>query len=189
MGCILKIILFAVSGFFFAAVVIVALGAFLVVTGSPDACTDREIAPMSAAVAAQLEERWDQFSMQIATAASTIDISESEATSRAREYVEEEDVPVNDLRVYFCGGGEGQLAGQVEAVGIDADFVVTGHLDVSGPRPVVELDSIQVGNLPSFVADAVFDILVSDDARTLELDENLVGSEIGDGLIIISGGP
>ena len=189
MGCTLKIILFVISGSFFAAVVLVALGVFLVVTGSPGTCSDREIAPVSAAVAAQLDDRWDQFSADITSAASSIGVSESEATSRARQYVEDEDVPVDDLRVYFCDGGSGQLAGKVKAMGIDVDFVVTGHLDISGNRPVVELDSIDIGNMPGFVADTVFDLLLDDDARTLELDENLLGSEISDGMIEISGGP
>ena len=67
--------------------------------------------------------------------------------------------------------------------------MATGHLDLSGPRPVVQLDSIDVGNLPGFVSDAVLNALISEGTRTLELDENLVGSEIGDGLIIITGRP
>lgn len=166
-----------------------ALGAFFIVTGAPKTCSDREIAPISAAVAAELDERWEQFSIDIAAAAASIDITESEATSRARQYIEDRDLPLEDLSVYFCDGGEGQLAGKVEALGIDADFVVTGHLDLSGPRPAVELDSIHVGNLPGFVSDVVFDLLLDDDARTLELDENLLGSEISDGLISITGGP
>lgn len=189
MGCIVKIVLFAISGFVFIGVVLVALGVFLVVTGSPGTCSDREIAPISAAVAAQLDDRWDQFSIDIASAASSIGVSESEATSRARQYVEDEDVPVEDIRVYFCDDGNGQLAGKVKAIGIDVDFVVTGHLDLSGEEPVVELDSIDIGNMPGFVADTVFGILLNDDARTLELDENLLGSEISDGLIRINGGP
>jgi hypothetical protein len=186
---VLKIVLFAIPSFFFIAVVTVALGAFLIVTGSPGTCSDRDIAPISAAVATQLDQRWDQFSTQIMNASSTIDISESEATSRGRQYVEDEDVPIDDLRIYFCGDGEGQLAGRVDALGIDSDFVITGHLDTSGPNPVIQLDSIDVGNLPGFVSDAVLDTLLDDDARSLDLDENLVGSEIRDGLILISGSP
>jgi hypothetical protein len=161
----------------------------LIVTGSPSTCSDREIAPISAAVAAELDERWDQFSLASLAGATSIQVTESEATSRGRLYVEEEDVPVDNLRVYFCDDGKGQLAGQVEALGIDVDFVVTAHLDISGAEPVVELDSIDIGNLPGFVADTVLGILLNDDARTLELDENLLGSEISDGLIVISGGP
>lgn len=185
----MKLIFSLISASFFIAAALLALGAFLVVTGSPHTCSDHEIEPVSAAVAAQLDERWGQFSAEIATAASSIDITESEATSRARQYIEDEDVPLDDLNVYFCGDGKGQLSGQVEALGIDADFVVSGHLKISGGRPMVEFDSIDVGNLPGFVSDAVFDLLLDDDARTLELDENLLGSEISDGLISISGGP
>jgi hypothetical protein len=189
-GCILKILLFALSGFFFGAVVIVAIGAFLMVTGSPGTCTDRDIVPPpSTDIAALLDDRWDLFSQTSAAKQTNIQITESEATSRGRQYVDDEDVPIEDLRVYFCGDGKGQLAGKVAAIGLDVDFVVTGHLDTEGPQPVVELDSIDVGNLPGFISDTVFDLLLNDDARTLDLDENLLGSEIQDGLINISGGP
>jgi hypothetical protein len=185
-GFIVKFVLLAVFGAFFVAIVAVVVGGLLVVTGSPDTCSDREV-PVSEVIAAELDERWDQFSTDIAAAAASIDITESEATSRARQYIEDEDVPMEDLRVYFCNDGKGQLAGKVKTIGVD--FVVTGHLDLSGEHPVVELDSIDVGNMPDFVADRVFDLLLDDDDRTLELDEHLVGSEIIDGLIIISGEP
>jgi hypothetical protein len=118
-----------------------------------------------------------------------ITVTESEATARGRQYVDDEDVPLHDFRVYFCDDGKGQLAGTVEALGIDVKFVVTAHLDIDGDRPVVELDSVDVGNMPGFVADTVLGILLSDHARTLELDEHLTGTQISDGQIVISGAP
>lgn len=189
MGCDLKIIFAVISASFFIAVVLAALGAFLIVTGVPKRCSDREIVPISEAVAAQLDERWDLFTIDIAAAAASIDITESEATSRARQYIADRDLPLNDLNVYFCGDGKAQLTGKIEALGIDANFAVTGHLDLSGARPVVALDSIDLGNLPGFVSDAMFELLLNENDRTLELNENLVGSEISDGLIRISGEP
>lgn len=189
MGLVLKLVLVATSGLFFGAVALGAIGVFLVVNGSPGTCGGREITPISAAVAAQLDQRWDQFSLDILSAGTSISISESEATSRGRQYVDDEDVPVDNLRVYFCSDGRGQVAGEVEALGIDVDFVITGRLDVSGPEPVVELESVNVGNLPEFVGDAVLDVLLDDGARTLELDENLAGSEISDGVIVVTGVP
>jgi hypothetical protein len=189
MGLLLKLILLAIPGVFFFTVATASLGAFLVVTGSPATCTDRDIGPVSDAVAAGLDERWQEFAAQTVAVDSTIEISESEATSRALQYIANEDVPIEDLRIYFCGDGRGQIAGKVEAVGIDVDFVVTGRLDVSGTRPVVVLEAVDVGNLPGLVADAALDVLLDDASRTLELDENLISSEIGDGIIVISGGP
>ncbi len=189
MSRLLKIVLFAIPSFFFVSVAAASIGALLVVTGSPGTCTDREVSPISAAVVEQLAQRWEQFSNEITISASSIDISESEATSRARQFVADENAPIDNLRVYFCGDGKGQMAGEIEAIGISVDFVVTGHLDVSGPQAVLALDSVDVGNMPGFVSDAVINALLDDDARTLELGENLLGSEIADGLIIISGGP
>jgi len=172
-GVIVKIILSAISALFVAGIVVVVVGALLIATGSPNTCTDREITPVSAVVAAELDERWDVFSAEAAAAAASIDITESEATSRARQYIEDKDMPLEDLRVYFCDDGKAQLAGKVESVGID--FVATGHLEI-GAQIVVVLDSIDVGNLPGFVTDGFFDLLLDDDDRMLELDEHLLAA-------------
>jgi hypothetical protein len=43
--------------------------------------------------------------------------------------------------------------------------------------------------MPGFVSDAVLDLLLDDDSRTLELDENLLGFDIRDGLAELIGGP
>jgi hypothetical protein len=187
---VVKLAFFAVSAFFFGAVVMVALGAFLILTGSPSTCATPGFAAFpSPELAQQLNQRWATFSGESQIEPASIQITDAEATARGRQYLEDENVPIHDFRVVFCADGRGQIAGKVEALGIDADFVATGHLDVSGLQPVVELDSVDVGNLPGFVSDAVLNALLDDDARTLKLDENLVGSEISDGLIVISGGP
>jgi hypothetical protein len=110
-------------------------------------------------------------------------------TSRARQYAEDEDIPVEDLFVYYCGDGKGQLAGRLDVAGVGARFVATGTLVLGAENPVVEIDSVDVGNMPGFVSDAVLDLLLDDDSRTLELDENLLGFDIRDGLAELIGGP
>lgn len=186
----MKFLLILFPALFIAGVGLVALGGLLIVTGSPGVCVDREIVPEpSPPIAAQLDERWDSFSRDAMVQEATIEITEAEATARGRQYVDAESVPIDDLRVYFCGEDKGQIAGRVGVLGIDADFVATGSLDISGRNPTVTLDSVDVGSLPGFVSDAVLDLLLNEDARSLELDENLTGSEIRDGFIVISGAP
>jgi hypothetical protein len=187
---ILKFLFFVTSSVFFVAIATVALTVFLVVTGSPGTCTDRALDPVpSALLATELDARWAVFSAQSNDGPASIEITEPEATARGRQYLDDEDIPVHDFRIYFCGDGKGQIAGTVGALGLDAKFVVTGHLDIGGDKPIVALDSVHVGNVPGFIADKVLDILIKNDKRTLELDENLSGSQISDGLIVISGGP
>jgi hypothetical protein len=53
----------------------------------------------------------------------------------------------------------------------------------------VELDSVDVGNMPGFVSDAIIDLFLDDQTRTLELTEHLTGTEISDGQIVINGEP
>lgn len=195
---VVKVMFFAISGIFVLSLAIVGLGVFLVLTGSPKICAagpnssrvGDEIRPSpSAALAAQLNLNWEDFSFDSETSLATIRITESEATSRARQFVEQEDVPIEDVRVYFCDDGTGQIAGRVEALGVDAEFVVTGSLDVNGDQAVLIVDSVNVGNMPGFIADAVFDTILNEGLRTLELSENLTQVEITDGLITITGTP
>jgi hypothetical protein len=192
----LKVVLLAVSGFLVIIVFGIGLAAVLMLTGKPGVCDNpplrvgRELDPVpSAELAAQLDARWDQFSADIRNQQAIFQASESEVTSRARQYVKDEDVPVEDLYVYYCNDGKGQLAGRVDVAGVGANFVATGTLVLGGEKPVVEIDSVDVGNMPGFVADAVLELLLDADARRLELDENLVDFNIADGLAKLTGGP
>jgi hypothetical protein len=193
---VVRLILLAVSGFIVIIIFVVGAMVVLMMTGKPAICDNpplrvgRDLDPEpSAELAAQLEQRWDQFSAAILSGQASFQATESEVTSRARQYVDDEDVPIEDLFVYYCGDGSGQIAGRVDVAGIGANFVATGTLIVGGENPVVEIDSVDVGNVPGFVADAVLDLLLDDDARTLELDENLTQFDIRDGLAELIGGP
>jgi hypothetical protein len=193
---VLKIVLLAISGFLVIFIFGVGLAAVLMLTGKPGVCDNpplrvgRDLDPVpSAELAAQLDARWDQFSADIKNQQAVFQATESEVTSRARQYVEDEDVPVDDVFVYYCDDGKGQLAGRVDVAGVGANFVATGTLVLGGEKPVVEIDSVDVGNMPGFVADAVLDLLLDADARRLELDENLVDFNIADGLAELTGGP
>ena len=192
----LKLLLLAVSGFLVIIIVMVGASVALMTTGNPDVCDNppqrvgRELEPPpSPQLAEELEARWLRFAADIRNQQTVFQVTESEATSRARIYADEEDVPVKDLFVYYCGDGTGQLAGRVDVAGIGTNFVATGTLVLGGEDPVVELESVDIGNMPGFVADSVLDVLLDEDARTLELDENLVGFEIGGGLASLTGGP
>ena len=190
MGLVLKVFFFVTSSIFFVGVVLIALTVFLVVTGSPSTCaTPGWTTYPDPLLATELDARWAVFSAQSQAGPASIQITDAEATARGRQYLDDEDVPVDNFRVLFCGDGKGQIAGTVGALGLDAKFVVTGHLDIGGEKPVVALDSVDVGNVPGFIADKVLDVLVKNDKRTLQLDENLSGSQINDGVIVISGGP
>ncbi len=195
---VVKIFFMAVSGLFVLSLAVVVVGIFLVLTGSPEVCAagpnstrvgDQILPSPSTVLARQLDRNWEDFSFDSEIRTVTLWITEAEASSKAREHVIDEDIPVDDIRIYFCDDGTGQIAGRVEALGVDAEFVVTGSLDVSGDRPVLTIDSIDIGRVPDFVSDAVFDVILNEGDRTLELDENLTEVRISDGLIRITGRP
>jgi hypothetical protein len=167
----------------------VVIGTVLVLTGNPSACVDRQV-PVSAAESQRLKAEWDQFSAASRQGNATILITESEATSRGVEYVDEKDAPVEDLQVYFCPGGYAEASGKVKAVGISAKVIVRGTLDLSGDQPQIQVDEIRAGNLPSAVAKpAVNFVLDRADFKTLDLDEHLTSISYADGTATVAGGP
>jgi hypothetical protein len=187
----MRILLFLIGGTLTVVVVGIVVGSILIVSGSPDACADRTI-EVSTAAARELDANWDAFEAQAATGPATISISETQATSRAVEYLEEEDVPIEELQVYFCAEGYAEAAGKVDAGPIDAKIVIRGTLDLSGDEPEIDIQEIRAGSLPGFVSDVVIDIILSnDDARTLEeLDVNLLTIDYTvNGETVLSGGP
>jgi hypothetical protein len=190
-----KLLFLAISGFLVILIAAGGIGLLLILTGEPGICDSpvrvgRDLdPPPSDALADELEARWDEFSADIRNQQAVFQASESEVTSRARRYAEEEDIPIEDLFIYYCGDGKGQIAGRIDVAGLGTSFVATGTLVVGGEKPVVELDSVHVGKLPGFVADVILDLLLDDDSRTLELDENLLGFEISGGLAELIGGP
>ncbi|MCZ7578211.1 MAG: hypothetical protein M5U18_14575 [Dehalococcoidia bacterium] len=74
--------------------------------------------------------------------------SEAEVTSRGVAYVEERDVPIKDLQIYFCPDGTAEAKGKVNVLGRDVSVLARGTLDVSGGQNRIVVDELKAGNLP-----------------------------------------
>jgi hypothetical protein len=170
-------------------VILVIIAAALAFTGEPDACVDRVSAP-SAAAADGLDTAWRAFKQRAASGQATIQITELQATSRGVEYVEEKDVPVDELQVYFCPDGTAEAAGKVSIAGLKSKVVVAGTLDLSGKEPRIQIDSLRAGSLPSAVAKPVIDLILNTgDFRTLRVGVKLLSIRFADGSATVAGGP
>jgi hypothetical protein len=182
------ILILVIAGIAAAVGGIIVIGV-MVFTGSPAACVDREV-PVSAAASQELRSAWNAFGAQAARGPASITITETQATSRGVDYVEEKDAPVEDLQVYFCPGGYGEASGRISVLGAKAKVIVRGTLDLSGPSPRIQIDSVRAGNLPSFIAKPAVDLILNTgDLRTLDIDEHLTGIQFGDGTANVQGGP
>jgi len=164
------------------------VGAILIFTGSPDPCTDREFEPSSAA-SQQLRTEWDQFSASAAQGHAEIVLTEVGVTSRAVEYIEEKDIPLEDVRVHFCADGLGEALGTIKTPGPDIRVLLRGTLDLSGDKPKIDVDTIKAGNFPGYGTTWIINnIIKKGDADILDMDEHLISLEIQDNSATLTGG-
>jgi hypothetical protein len=165
------------------------VGAILIFTGSPSPCTDREFEPSSAA-SQQLRAAWDQFSDSAAQARAEIVLTEVGVTSRAVEYIDEKDIPLEDVRVHFCADGLGEALGTIKTPGPDIHVLLRGTLDLSGDKPKIDVDTIKAGNFPGFGTTWIINnIIKKGNADVLDMDEHLISLQIQDGSATLTGGP
>jgi hypothetical protein len=160
--------------------VLVILAGVLIATGDPSACVDRRSAA-SAGALQSLSEKWTVF--KAARPGSSVNFTEQETTSRGVAYLQERDVPIKDLQVYFCADGKAEAKGRVTVLGRDVSVLLRGSLDVSGGQNRVVIDSVQAGNLPSWIGTSIINRLLDrNDVRTLPLGVTLTSSVSTDGL-------
>ncbi len=156
------------------AVLVIGSGgllAVLLVTGGPPTdlvCADsmsgaertvRSTAPLSDALQARFDALDDQLNQGNA---GQVDFNESDATSRALQFVLEEDLPVTEVVVCFHDGGVieirakvdlGELVGALAVLEGDVRAEATGTFDFSGGSIRIDLTSLNVGNVPGFATD------------------------------------
>ncbi len=140
----------------------VPLAAFVIVLlavlGSPGSCEspDRPIVARPEDAAA-FQAKWDALNAALdGGRESTFTFTEGEATARAQQWVEENDVPVTDLRVCFDEGA-GSASGKVDVPFFpgDVDVLVRGTVNLTGTKPNAVIDEIEVGSLPGPSANLV----------------------------------
>ena len=166
----------------------------LAIVGSPGACDSqgREvIADLSGA--ASFQEKWDDMNDTLdAGQPSSATFSEGEATSRAQLWVEQHDAPVSDLKLCFnIDGGSGSAKVDVPFFPGDVDVLVHGTLDLTGEKPVADIDNVEMGNLPGPAAGIVENFitrLIDNETDDVTLGHDY-GIEFGEGEITISGQP
>jgi hypothetical protein len=186
-GSIIRIILISLAGAGGVVLGGLVIGIILTVTGNPKPCVDRTITPSTAAATA-LRADWDAFKAAAAAGPATVTFSETQVTSRGVEYIDEKDAPVEDLQVYFCPDGTAQATGKVKALGLSANVVVSGTLDLSGEDPRIVVDSVKAGNLPGFLGTRVVNtVLDQGDLREFEFSVRLTSISYGDTEVTLGG--
>ena len=189
----IRLVLMAIG----AAVGLVVILAVVVLAaafaGSPGECDSggREV-QSSSALADQLQGKLDQLNAQLdAGQTASITFDESEATSRGRQFLEDENAPIADLKICFSADGP-SASGNLDAVlGLDVTAKVSGDIFLDGEHPRVDNLDINVGAVPGFAAgsfEGVVEGVINDQLEHISLDHQLTIT-FGEGTAAISGQP
>ncbi len=172
--------------------VLAAIILLLAYGGSPGRCGAGRAVVVSPALSQSYEQRWLDFNAQLTSGRpSSLTVSDSEATSRARDFLATANAPVSALRLCFVPGG-GDANGTISPpFGPGIDVRVKAAMDLSGRHPATKIDSIQIGALPSFLARPFRGLvtrLIDEQTNNIELDHRL-SLQISDGQARIDGQP
>jgi hypothetical protein len=192
-GSPLGIIIGIITSLVMILVVLVLITGALAVTGGPSACTPGGTAPIENTPenAAAFDTKWDQMDAQLdgGTPAS-VTLTESEITSRANTFIDEQGGDIADVQVCIYDGS-GAATGEVDLLVGSAKFKVTGTVTLTGEHPVAEFDDVEIGNIPGAIVDPLTGT-VEDAIQELLDDITLKHTytvELQPGQAVISGTP
>ncbi len=176
--------LFALAGFLASLAVIglVVLVALVVFGGSGKvSCHVAEGQPVTAPAYSPLgliefDRKWVVFlgGLELGVPGS-VSLTNDEATSKAQAYLDEKTDQVKDVRICFAPG-KARASAQIRDVALGRTLSVRmeGSLDLSGPHPRLQIDSLHAGWLPLVgpARTAVAD-LVNDKLADLEISHQM----------------
>jgi hypothetical protein len=192
MGSPLGIIIGVLTTLLMIVAVVVVVTGVLAFTGGPDPCTPGGgPIEVSDAQAASFDQKWDSLNAALdGGTAGSMSLTESEVTSRADRFIDEQGGDISDIRVCIHNGF-GEVTGKVDVSVAEAKFKASGTVDLSGDHPVAEFDDVEVGNVPGVILDP-FESTVEDAIQELLDDINLDHTytvELQEGQAVIQGTP
>ncbi len=123
----------------------------LAITGGPDDCTPGG-GPIEVrdAMSDRFQEKWDQFKESLdAGSPTSVTFSESEVTSRAVNWINNEDGPDFDDARICIHDGYGEATGTLNGPGfLDVKFMIRGTVELVGDRLFTVIDDVDMGNIP-----------------------------------------
>jgi hypothetical protein len=189
----IRLVLMAIGAAVGLAVILAVVVLAAAFAGSPGECDsgDRQV-ESSPALADQLQGKLDQLDAQLdAGQAASITFDESEATSRGRRFLDDENAPIADLKICFSSDGP-SASGNLDAVlGLDVTAKVSGDILLDGEHPRVDNLDIDVGAVPGFAAggfEGVVEDVINDQLEHISLDHQLTIT-FGEGTATLSGQP
>jgi hypothetical protein len=132
----------------------VALGGVvggLAITGGPDDCTPGGgPITVSDALSDAFQQKWDEFDAKLdGGSPASVTFNESEVTSRAVNWINNEDGPDFDDAQVCIHDGYGEATGTLRGWGpFDVKFMVRGTVELVGDSLFTVIEDVDVGNVP-----------------------------------------
>lgn len=144
------------------------------VMGSPGPCQPMAPVVVTPEAAASLQAKLDAMTAQLeAGGPASFEFTDSELTSRAAQFLAEEDAPIRDLRVCIHTGFV-EASGAVEVpLGPNVDVLARGAVEFTGGYPQLRIDSVEVGAVPGPITTTVEGIisgLIEDQLQKIDLE-------------------
>jgi len=189
----IRLILMAIGAAVGLAVILAVAVLAAAFAGDPGECDSggREV-QSSSTLADQLQAKLDQLNAQLdAGQPASITFDESEATSRGRRFLDDENAPIADLKICFSSDGP-SASGSLDAVlGLDVTAKVSGDFLLDGEHPRVDNLDIDVGAVPGLAAggfEGAVEGVINDQLEHISLDHQLTIT-FGEGTATLSGQP
>ena len=123
----------------------------LAITGGPDDCTPGGgPITVSDALSDTFQQKWDDFDATLDSGSpASVTFTESEVTSRAVNWINNEGGPdFDDAQICFHDG-YGEATGTLRSWGIfDVKFKLRGTAELTGNRLLIDIEDIDIGNVP-----------------------------------------
>ncbi len=123
----------------------------LAITGGPADCQPGG-GPIvvSDALSDTFQQKWDEFDATLdAGSPDSVTFSESEVTSRAVAWINNEDGPDFDDARICIHDGYGEATGTLEGPGfLDVKFMLRGTVELAGSRLLTVIEDVDMGNIP-----------------------------------------
>ena len=178
-------------GLFLVVSVVVFLGAIAFALLTPPGSSP-QTTPIAISTAAVMRFETKVANVQVATAPTTIEIDEEEATSKlAVLLATEPSAPNIDQAQITCRDGKVQLSGISRDTPIAINFVVTGRVEAVDGRPQITVEKVEAGRLPVGGAlQSQVDQLLTDQDRLIgDLPITVTDIQVLEGKIVVTGEP
>ena len=123
----------------------------LAISGGPDDCTPAG-GPIvvSDALSDTFQQKWDDFDATLdAGSPASVTFNESEVTSRAVNWINNEGGPDFDDAQVCIHDGYGEATGTLRSWGIfDVKFKLRGTVELRGNRLLIDIEDIDIGSVP-----------------------------------------